>query len=76
MIYTYYTAGSDGSWHNHHRMGSVEGICLATSAGSIGAGSHTVSIRVDPAASYGSRRDCYTGWNNHRGMIAVKEIPR
>lgn len=67
--------------HDHHTTGNVnihfnstiEGVCTATSAGTIGAGTHVVSVRITNMPGYGG--DCYTGWNqgNFMGMIEVNE---
>jgi hypothetical protein len=59
----------DGS--NIHRTSPVAGFCTATAKGSIGAGSHTITVRHQRP---GGRGQCYTGWDNVRGHLFVDEL--
>ena len=69
-----YVSSTDGSLLNHHRFGVLSGICAETTSGPIPAGPVHITTYVGSTPGYPGS-DCYTGWLNVTGMIAVKELP-
>lgn len=57
--------------NNIHRPSPSAGFCTATSAGAIGSGSHTITVRH---RTPGNRGQCYTGWPSSVGHIFVEEL--
>lgn len=73
-VHVYDSAGRQ----NDHKPHAISGLCTGTSAGSIGAGSHTISVYVSatPSGSTFNGSDCYTGWLSQRGLLTVQELPK
>lgn len=65
------TASIHENGNNIHRPSPVSGFCSSTSAGAIGSGSHTLTVRH---RSPNARGECYTGWPSARGFILVEEL--
>lgn len=60
---------------NHHRGNTVSGYCSETSAGPIGAGLVTITVRVvSPVPGHPSVGDCHTGWFRTVGFIEAEEV--
>lgn len=68
-IFTDIYEGTNGT--NIHRPSPVAGFCTQTSAGAIGSGSHTITVRW---SNPGNKGQCYAGWNSITGHIYVDEL--
>ena len=64
--------GSNGVRNNNHLPATITGYCSATASGPIGAGEHTITIRVTHEG--GAHVDWYAGWNNSPFVIEAEEI--
>jgi predicted nucleic acid-binding Zn-ribbon protein len=62
--------------NNTHHPATVTSVCSETTAGAIGAGSHTLTVRINGAVSGHSAGDCWTGWYDQHIMLAAREIPK
>ena len=62
---------------NSHRHGTITGVCKGTSAGSLGSGSHTVSVWVGqcPLRTDLGVGDVYSGWDSTSHFIVEELCP-